>query len=455
MPPGALLFALLLSSSALLPSCVSLRASSHSSEAGEALRDALYTKLHENGDGESETTASDTPTGERDGARSLLPTLPLSPLSHETASDALSSIPESQIPAPPDPYAGVSVTFLAAGDNLIHPNLYLDAESRGNGEKTYDFLPLYQNVASLVAAADFAYLNQETLMAGDADYGLSGWPTFNSPQQLGFDLVEVGFDIISMANNHMLDKGASGYEATLDFWHTQPVTLIGGYYNEADAAEIRTVEKDGITIALLAYTYGTNGLFLPASSELSVPYLEEERILRDLANAENCADFTIVSVHWGVENTQEVTEEQRQMAKLLADNGADVILGSHSHTLQPLTFLQSSGAGTEPAGKDVLCIYSLGNFVSGMSNPVNMVGGMLSFTISGDGEGGLCTTDVHFTPTVTFYGADWANTHLYLLEEYTDEIAALHGVQYQGGYLSPEKAREYVTNVIPEEFLLP
>ena len=125
-----------------------------------------------------------------------------------------------------------------------------------------------------------------------------------------------------------------------------------------------------------------------------------------------------------------------------------MILGSHSHTLQPLTWLQS-----QTTGKDVLCIYSLGNFVSGMSNPVNMVGGILSFDITGNGDGGLCVDNVLFTPTVTYYGGDWYNTNIYPIDSYTDSIAATHGVQYQGGYLSPAKAKEYVTNVIPAEFL--
>lgn len=361
--------------------------------------------------------------------------------------DPLKMDSASVVSDPAEGYVALDISFIAAGDNLIHPNLYLDAYNRGNEEKRYDFLPLYANVASLIAAADFSYINQETPMAGEA-YGYSGWPTFNSPQQLGKDLTEIGFDIVNVANNHMLDKGASGYASTLDFWHTQPVTLIGGYYNEEDAAEIRTVEKDGVTIALLSYTYGTNSIALPANSELVVPYIDDALIVSDLARAQEISDFIIVSIHWGDENTQTVNAEQLRLAQLLADNGADVILGSHSHTLQPLTWLTS-----QTTGKEVLCIYSLGNFVSGMSRPINMVGGLLSFHIRDDETGALRVEDVLFTPTVTYYGGDWYDTHIYLLEEYTDEIAAAHGVRYQGGYLSPEQAREYVTNVVPTEFL--
>ncbi len=378
-----------------------------------------------------------------DGALTPLENDPLLPMAEEEVQNGLPPVTE-----PADRFWNTDITFAAVGDNLIHPNLYYDAYNRGSAEKRYDFLPLYENVASLIAAADLAYINQETPMAGEA-FGYSGWPNFNSPQQLGIDMVEVGFDIVSIANNHMLDKGASGYAATLDFWHTQPVTLIGGYYNEADAAEIRVIETEGASIALLAYTYGTNGISLPWGSELYVPYINDERIVSDLAKAKEISDFIIVSMHWGNEGTQTPTNEQRRLAMLLADNGADVILGSHSHTLQPLEWIHS-----EVTGKDVLCIYSLGNFASGQAAPVNMVGGILTFRIKGDGDDGLCLKDVLFYPTVNFYDSGWYSTKLYHITDYTDEVAAKHGVQWQGnGSLPPEKAMEYVKSVIPAEFL--
>jgi poly-gamma-glutamate synthesis protein (capsule biosynthesis protein) len=179
-----------------------------------------------------------------------------------------------------------------------------------------------------------------------------------------------------------------------------------------------------------------------------VPYITDELLISDLAKAEEIADFTVVSIHWGLEGSQSIIPEQERWAQLLADNGADVILGSHSHTLQPLTWIHS-----DAQDKDVLCIYSLGNFVSGQAGLVNMVGGLLSFSIKGDGEDGLCVTDVLFTPTVTYYGYDWMNTNIYLMDQYTDEIAGTHGITIQAAYLSPQQARQYVLNVIPLEYL--
>ena len=345
-----------------------------------------------------------------------------------------------------DPYAGVNITFLFAGDNLIHPNIYIDASYRKTAEKAYDFLPMYENIAEAVAAADYAFINQETVMAGEG-YANSGYPTFNSPQQLGLDLAKLGFDIIGMANNHMLDKGAAGLSATMDFWDSCPVVTIGAYRDEEDAARLRIVEKDGVKIALLAYTYGTNGIVKPSSSPLVIPYIDDELIKSDIAGAEAEADFIIVSIHWGDENTQKVSSEQKRLAQLIADSGADIIIGHHSHTLQPIETV------TAADGREILCVYSLGNLVSGMARPVNQVGGLFTFTVTTDGLGGLCVDKPHFEPTVFYYGMDWYSTKIYYMDQYTEEIAKSHGTAISGYTLTPEQARAFVTGVIGEEYL--
>lgn len=343
-----------------------------------------------------------------------------------------------------DPFMGVEITFLAAGDNLIHPNIYQDAQSRGTAEKEYDFLPMYTDVADFVAEADFAFINQETLMAGEA-YGYSGYPTFNSPQQLGRDLVQVGFDIVGLANNHMLDRRDSGLYDNVLFWNSLPVTTIGASIGEAAPAFL---EKDGVTIGMLSYTYGTNGITQGADAVVKVPYIDRDRIIADLdALAESKPDITIVSMHWGIENVTTPSDEQRELAQMLADCGVDVILGHHPHCLQPIEWL------TGQDGNRTLCIYSLGNLLSGMARPINQVGGFLQFSIVSDGAGDLMIDHVSFRPTVFYYGPGWYNTHLYFLEDYTDEIAATHGVQLSGYTLTAAEARAIVENVIDPAFL--
>jgi len=347
-----------------------------------------------------------------------------------------------------DPYFGVSVSLLAVGDNLIHPNIYTDAKDRGTAEKEYDFLPMYADVADRIAAADIAFINQETVMAGE-EYGYSGYPCFNAPQQLGLDLVSLGFDVINIANNHMLDMGTKGLNDTIAFWNTLPVTLLGGYLNEDDYNTLRVTEADGVKIAWLSYTYATNGITKNAAYDTVIPYLDDDTVLADLARAKAESDFVIVSVHWGDENTQTPNAEQKRLASLFAENGADLILGHHSHTLQPMEWIETTG------GKRVLCVYSLGNFVSGMVRPVNVVGGILTLDIVGDNAYGLTVDNVLFTPTVFWYSTTWYDTHLYLMRDFTDYLASRHGMAIEGYSMTLEKAHEIVHNVIADEFLPP
>lgn len=158
----------------------------------------------------------------------------------------------------------------------------------------------------------------------------------------------------------MCDKGQKGLKGAIDFWKSQTdVTMIGGYSDETDYNTLRIVERNGVKIGLLSYTYGTNGISLPASSELVVPYINDEDIIRQCAQAKEQSDFLIISVHWGNENQTQVSAEQKRVAKLMAENGADVIIGPHPHVLQSIEVIESDYGET-------LCVYSLGNFVSAM-----------------------------------------------------------------------------------------
>ncbi|MBR4960804.1 MAG: CapA family protein, partial [Clostridia bacterium] len=309
----------------------------------------------------------------------------------ETTGTVCTDTPAEPVISPvTDPFLGVEITFLAVGDNLIHPNIYMDARKRGSAEKEYDFLPMYADVADAVTGVDFAFINQETVMAGE-DYGYQGYPAFNSPQQLGLDLVTLGFDIVNIANNHMLDMGTDGLLDTVAFWSSQPVVLLGVDDGQPEPVYL---EKDGVTIAMLSYTYSTNGYVLRRDVEIGIPYIEEERILADIAEASGKADAVIVSVHWGVENSHTPTEEQTHLAAAMANAGADVILGHHPHCLQPIEWID----GTD--GHRTLCIYSLGNFVSGMAAPLNQVSGLFTFSLVSDGNGGICADAPLFQPTV-------------------------------------------------------
>ncbi len=344
-----------------------------------------------------------------------------------------------------EPHETARISFLAAGDNVIHPCIYIDARNRATADtRAYNFKPMYSDVAEYIASYDLAFINQETLMCGDG-YSLSGYPNFNSPQDLGRDLVDLGFDIINIANNHTLDKGTSGLAATIDFYNSDYMSsalMIGGYINRDDYDNIRTIKKEGVTIALLSYAHHTNGHTLPVSSELVMPYINDGDIIRQSAIAEEIADITICSVHWGDENTNSPNAEQKRVARLLAENGVDVIIGHHPHVLQPIEIIETEIG-------DTLCIYSLGNLLSAMEYWQNMVGGFFTFDIVKTSDGKVTFDSPKFTPTAFFYGPSYYNSHLYFLKDYPADVAKNHGTgKLYGSYATPQNMLDYARRIM-------
>ncbi len=342
------------------------------------------------------------------------------------------------------------VSFIGVGDNVIHPNIYIEAGRRAvEGGRAYDFRPMYSDIAEAISSADIAFINQETLMCGEG-FELSGYPRFNSPQELGHDLVDLGFDVVNIANNHMADKGSAGLKSTIDFLSSLPITLIGGYLDDADYDNVRVIERNDIKIAFLAYTFSSNGIRLYPTEEITtlpiLPYLNEENIHRQCEIAKSVADAVVVSVHWGDENKFAVNSEQKKFAALFAECGVDVIVGHHPHVLQPIVWLD------RPDGKRTLCIYSLGNIISTMENSFNMVGGIIGFDIVRRG-GEIFIENVELVPTVFHYGKNFLGTHIYRLNDYTEALAESHGTQNYTTAEPLERLRNYVTENIDSEFL--
>lgn len=350
-------------------------------------------------------------------------------------------------PSNPKIRDGRSYSFVAVGDNVVHTGIWLEAKLRAQSrsDREYYFAPVYDEIADMIKEADIAFINQETLMGGD-ELGISNYPRFNSPQDIGRDLVDLGFDIVNIANNHMADKGEAGLRGTIDFWESQPVVMIGGYRNYDDFQKIRTIERDGVTIALLSYTFSTNELSLPENTELYVPYIDYAEITKQVAAAKKAADLVFVSVHWGVENVFTPNSQQVSLAQYMADLGVDVIIGHHPHVVQPITWL------TGKNGNDTLCIYSLGNIVSLMMAPYNMVGGVLKFNISEAPEGWFIE-GVVFVPTVFFYGTNYYNQRIYLMRDFTEDLASRMGTQIYGNTATLDQLRGYVTQTIDSAFL--
>ncbi len=344
------------------------------------------------------------------------------------------------------------VTFAAAGDIICHTTVLADARDHGaNKGQEFDFLPMFENVADIIKNADIAYINQESPYGGTEDRGYDGYPMFNTPDQEGLDLMELGFDIVNLANNHMLDSGTKGYQRTIDFWKKYPeVTYIGGYENKEDYENIRVIEKNGISIALLSYTYGTNGLSLKKGSEMIIPLCDDSgtaEIDRMTKRAREMADIVIVSMHWGYEDHFTPSALQQEQMQVMVDNGVDVIIGTHPHVLQPMTWKEG------PDGRRTLVIYSLGNFLSGMLYMRNMVGGIAEFELVKVGDKAF-VDNPSFTPTVCHNNVNWRKFKIYKFSDYTQALLNGHRCQnFSDPGNTLEGLRSIIDKTIPNEFL--
>lgn len=266
------------------------------------------------------------------------------------------------------------------GDALYHTGCYKDGlQSDG----TYNFDKQLADITPIVRGYDLAYYNQETILGG-VELELSSYPNFNSPQEVGDAFVKAGFNLVSLANNHTLDKGQKAILNSAQYWRKQTNVMTAGSYDSLeDKARSHIGEKNGITYAFLAYTYGTNGIPVPKGKEYLVNLFDYEKARADIEAVRDQVDVVLVSMHWGVEYTHVPTQEQRKQAQFLSDLGVDVIIGSHPHVIQPI----------EHIGKTVV-IYSLGNFISGQKEENQRIGMIASVDIHKVVEDGVTTISV-------------------------------------------------------------
>jgi len=338
-----------------------------------------------------------------------------------------------------------SLSFIACGDNIIYYGNVLDARQT---DGSYSFLPCYSDVAPYIQEADIAFINQETLMCGKG-FEFSYYPRFNGPQELGCDLISLGFDVINITNNHMLDKDENGLRATSEFWESQNVLLLGAYKNDGtDIKNISVIERNGIKIAFLNYTEHTNLISLKKDSEYLVPYMNEELIREQVKYANELADLIIVSVHWGDEGSLSPNETQKTYAKIFADLGVKIVIGHHPHAIQPIEWVYSDDGSNK-----MLCIYSLGNFVAEMKRDINMLGGMIKFDIHTLDGSFSEISNIEFIPTVFDFTTAFTNNHVYLLKDYTSDMAKKHGIRAYGNSTSLTRLQALVTDTINKEFL--
>ncbi len=259
-------------------------------------------------------------------------------------------------------------SLIAVGDYLIHSSVYKDANRLANGDG-YDFKPIISYIKEIVSNYDIAYYNQETILGG-SELGLSDYPTFNSPYEAGDAMLDAGFNLVSLATNHTMDSGKKAVENSCKYWQSKEnVLTAGSYCSEEERNKINIKEINNIKYTMLNYTYGTNGM--PVANDYLVnvwptdidninnPEKDtkyqayKKQVKEDIDKVKDKVDFLIVAMHWGVEYTHEPTAYEKDMASYLASLGVNLIIGTHPHVIQPVTWID-----------DTLVIYSLGNFIS-------------------------------------------------------------------------------------------
>ena len=308
-------------------------------------------------------------------------------------------------------------TMAVTGDIMCHNTQFQDAYNSATGE--YDFSYVFEDVKRYIQTADIAIGNLETTFAGSA-VGYSGYPTFNTPEALAYNLKDVGFDVLTTANNHSIDKSYKGVEGTINYLDDADIAHTGTFTSEESQNTIIYKYIKGVKIAFLAYTYGTNGIPVPSGKEYCINLIDKDLIKKHLELAkEGKPDLICVSMHWGEEYHTSPNKEQEDLADFLFKNGVDVILGNHSHVLEPMEKRKTTlEDGTE---KDGFVIYSLGNFMSGQVKELTRDTAILNITITKHGESGKITIDeTSYTPLYMYKGS--SKTGAYKLLDINNEI---------------------------------
>jgi len=298
-----------------------------------------------------------------------------------------------------------NLSMVATGDCLIHSSLYREAKEK---DGTYDFCKMMTKIRPLVEKHDLAFYNQESIIGGK-NLGLSTYPRFNSPDEIGDCMVDMGFNIVALANNHTMDKGEKGVLYSTEYWKNKGVLTAGSYSSFDDRNEIRIKEKNNITYTLLSYTTVTNGLKPPKGKEYLTNIYSKEKAKEDIERLKGKVDIIMVSMHWGNEYTSTPHSTQIEIAKYLSELGVNIIIGHHPHVLEPVTKIN-----------DTLVMYSLGNYISAQIGTDRLTGVLVSFNIKK-----VLNEDQTFTITIDDVKGDliytkYTNFRNYSLIPYTE-----------------------------------
>ncbi len=361
------------------------------------------------------------------------------------------SIPETIEETVTEP-ARSEVELVAVGDVLMHTPLLNYAD---NGDGTYDFNSIFDVMRNDISKADIAVCNQETPVDPTCEPDGGIYFIFNTPPEIVDAEINAGFDIATQSSNHTYDMGSDGVLNTVDYWKSKSdkIKMIGANSSQEERDTIFTYEKNGITFAMLNYTYGLNGFELPEDMQYLVTILDDynyDLIVSDIQRAKEMADFVIVFPHWGSEDVVgETTDFQDYWGQVFTEAGADLIIGTHPHVCEKIEWINANN------GNKALCYYSIGNYASNQQETPEVLGGMAKVKIvKENGKTYIDETSTGVVPIVThneFLGNFTDRVVCYKLSDYTEDLAYEHDIYVNGrDNFSLERLNELSSEIFGE-----
>ncbi len=317
-----------------------------------------------------------------------------------------------------------TINLTATGDILMHNTVI----ASGQNGMDYNYDHLYAPIKHLIAEGDYASVNLECALAGPAS-GYTGYPLFNSPDAIAPALKNAGFDLVVTANNHIMDRGHQGALRTMDTLRQAGLDTAGTHKSQAEKEQFLIKNIRGVKVGYLAYCYGTNGIPVPQDKPYFFNFLERDPIIEDITALRPQVDVLVLILHWGVEYSPYPTSQQRSLATEFFQRGADVILGSHPHVIQPMEIMKVDG-------KDKFVIYSMGNSMGNQNGVERNSGVVLNLQFTKNlNQGDTILTGVTYTPT--YIHPYYVNGHRYFRVVPIEEtIAAINAGQ--DPYLEPD-----------------
>lgn len=327
--------------------------------------------------------------------------------------------------AKPDPYTGptetidqdlvafpivTSMDLVMVGDAIVHSNVFNDAKLP-NG--TYDFTDMLDLMKPIIEPYDLAFYNQETILGGST-LPITNYPRFNSPQEFGDAMVDAGFNLVSLANNHTYDAGSAALLKSDAYWKTKDAITSGAFATPEESTASNVYTKNGITFGFLAYTNGINGLYLAPENTYMINQIKGSKMETDVKALRPLVDVLIVSIHMGNEYSNYPNQWQQDTAKKLSDWGVDIVIGNHAHAIQPI----------QRIGK-TLVYYALGNFLSGQEGTERLIGLTSAITIKKITYGNVTTielTDLKIELSYNYYNQYKRNVRIYPWDKVTSSL---------------------------------